>query len=583
MLKIMNKIDNCLIWMEKSEQSNSFRRIVLITAIGLQILVMAFFAGQKSNYYIDEMFSMGYAHTYIHPKEDVVYINFSKDWENEKWIDNEILKSQLETTKEDSVFTLPLPQALRRLFLRRNFMGILNVLMSTFAPGKMTAYPAIAFNIVIFILTQLLLYRICRELGSGFAASLMAIVMYGFSAIAIGLTLYIRFYAWVIFLLIALVRIHQKMWGEGKLWKCEIWTVISLVLIYLALKNSELVFIFAGALIGLYALGLLLSRQWKKAIAYMGTVVPLSLFYAVTKTSFVDMILHPANYTEFEGPMGWMTRDMLSMSIEKFRYFVRLYKRWVDEQLVGSKFVTYAFLIIFLLLLEMRLLGRKPDKPAKNAVNEKNSPGTGAFSDASNSVGVLQTGRATSFIWVILVVELVYLTFCFLTCLPATRYVSFLFPFIPVLLWTGISRLAEDQKYRSLIMTGCAVLTGIGIVSGLMHSDRIEYVYMEDRPLIASLEKEGIRDAIVIYTDEEDATHVVYDCVNLMPDEAKICPVQETHHKIDTDESQNEILIWIKNGESIHPCTDDLIISGHQIDWLGRTHASDVYVAHRTN
>ena len=585
---MLGKIADSINRLSEKTKNARFRNCLLIMVIAVQLMVMVFFAGQKSNYYIDEMFSLGYSHTYIHPKEDVVYINYSEVWENEKWIDNVALKEQLETTRDDSVFRLSLSQALCRLFLRRNYMGILNILMSTFAAGKMSYYPGIIFNLVIFVFTQLLLYRICRGMGSDFVPSLLAITTYGFSAIAIGLSLYIRFYAWTIFLLIVLVRLIQKMWSEDDLWKCEVWTGICLALAYLALKNSELVFVYAGALIGLYALGLLLAGQWKKAIVYLGTVAPLSLFYAVTKTPFVDIILHPFDYSGFDGPMGWMTRDMLSMSMGKFMYFVRLYKRWLDEQLTGSRYVTYGFLIVFLLLLEVKLLGKKPGQPVvpgkQPMMPDVKDPMKTRSAMQAHDAGTEQKKKhAAGFIWIILASELVYLVFCFLTCLPATRYVSFLFPFIPVLLCTGISRFSEGYKYRAFAIAGCAMLTFIGIVSGFLHSDRIEYVYMEDRPLIASLEREGIQDAIVIYTDKEDATHVVYDCVNLMPEEAKIYPVQEAYHNINTDESPDDLLIWIKNGESIHPCTDNLETGGYRIDWLGKTHASDVYVARRNN
>ena len=119
---MIKRIDKSREWLIERSKTGVFRRFVLITVITIQLIVMCGFAVRKSNFYIDEMFSMGYAHTYIHPREDVVYINFSKDWNNEKWIENSVLKDQLETTAEDSVFTLPLPKALRKLFLGRNYI-----------------------------------------------------------------------------------------------------------------------------------------------------------------------------------------------------------------------------------------------------------------------------------------------------------------------------------------------------------------------------------------------------------------------------------------------------------------------------
>ena len=130
-------------------------------------------------------------------------------------------------------------------------------------------------------------------------------------------------------------------------------------------------------------------------------------------------------------------------------------------------------------------------------------------------------------------------------------------------------------------MVGCALLTVIGILSGLLHPERIEYVYLEDRPLLVALADCKITDSVIIYTDEEDATHVVYDCVNLMPDEARVYPVQKKHHHIDADSFPEKVLVWVKNREDIHMCLTDLETGGYQINWLGKTHASDVYVAER--
>ena len=565
---MIKRIDKSREWLIERSKTGVFRCFVLITVITIQLIVMCGFAVRKSNFYIDEMFSMGYAHTYIHPREDVVYINFSKDWNNEKWVENSVLKDQLETTAEDSVFTLPLSKALRKLFLGRNYMGMLNIVMSMFSPGKMGKYPPIILNFFIFVMTQLLLYRICRSLSNSWTASLMAITMYGFSAMSIGLSIYIRFYALTILLLAGFARLHQKMWSEDSLWKCEVLTFASMALAYFALKNSELTFIMAGGWIGFYALGLFSTRQWKKAFLYVGTILPISLFYAVFKTPYVDMILHPAAYIGYSGPMGWMTRDLLSMSTGKLIYFVRLYKRWLDEQLTGSRYVTFLYLVIMLILFEVRFLGSHP-------------AGRKGADSGETSLTEARIRHQKGFAGIVLGAELVYLLFCFLTCLPATRYISFLYPFLPLLLWTTFSRLSEGQTKRQFIMAGCAVLMCIGIIAGFLHPERIEYVYMEDRPLIEALDSQETLDSIVIYTDEEDATHVVYDCVNLIPDEAKIYPVQAAHHKIDTSQCPDSLLIWVKNGEKIQPCVSDLETGGYSIEKLGKTHASDVYAARR--
>ena len=110
--------------------------ILLITCILLiQVAVITFWGSQRSNYYIDELFSFGSAYSYTFDKKDIMYINRSDAWRYEQWVDNHDLKEQLEVTEEESLLSQQMIDAIRMLLTRRNYFGILNLLMSVFSPG----------------------------------------------------------------------------------------------------------------------------------------------------------------------------------------------------------------------------------------------------------------------------------------------------------------------------------------------------------------------------------------------------------------------------------------------------------------
>lgn len=546
-----------------TEKANKFevprvQCLAIFIIIIAQLCLMFFWAIQKSNYFIDEFYSFGYAHSFTFDKKDITYITQSEEWQYEKWIDNSILKEKLVVSEPDSLLSQSPLTALKMLFTRRNHQGILNILFSVFSPGKVEKYPGIVFNLLIFILTQIVLFRICKELTDNAFISLLALFMYGFSSMAIGTSIYVRFYALVILLLILLLRMHQIMWRSSELWKCELLAVLSMAVIYLAMKNSELVFIFAGALIAAYFAGLMIKGEPKKGWVYFITVVPVGLLYACKKTDYVDMILHPANYLQGVGPKGWMTQNLLNFNAEQMKGMLKTCLNLLSFQLFGTRYVLCGFFFVIIILLEIRYLGKKShNKP--NITDKK------------------------GFVWIIFAVGIIYVVFAFLTGLERPRYWSLIFPVFVILLWKAIDSLTKQLEMKNLILSICMLFTLTGVsIAQLKYSDKISYVYRNDRPMIQELKDSDVRDCIAIYMNHKYNDHSVYDCVNQLPDTARIYPVSLEHHHINTENFPDEVLIWMLIRQDIQPYTEDLVKAGYTIEKLGSTHCSDVYLAHRS-
>ena len=545
-------------------ESSRLRGVLLACILAAQVLVILFWAGERSNYYIDELFSFGSAHSYTLEKKEQAYINNLDEWTYEQWVDNRVLKEKLTVTERESLLSQKPFNAAFLLVKGRNYHGILNLLMSVFAPGRVTPWPAEVLNIVLFLLSQLVLFRIMKGLTGSFSVSALAVLMYGFSAMAISTVLYVRFYMLVTFLLLALLRIHQKMWEEESLLRCGLLTFIGMILLYFALKDSELVFIIGGALMGTYALGLIAGKQVKKAILYSISVFPAGLLFALLKTNFIDIILHPAKYAGGDGAEGWMTEKLLTVSSGRIISLTAKYLEWLSDLLFGSWYVMCCFIFLILILLEVRILGKKRWVPGK--------------SDARTS----PARRTSPFILVIAAVCLIYYIFAVLVTIPAERYFMFYYPMLAILLWTLLHELTRDLKYRKELLLLCFFLTCAGAASlQFFRPEKIDFVYRGDRPAIQAVADSGVRDVIVINTGERHANHSEYECLNLLPAEARLYPVKESRHSINMADCPDEVLVWIRYGLSPELFIPDLPANGYELTPLGRTHASDIYIARK--
>ena len=128
----------------------------------------------------------------------------------------------------------------------------------------------------------------------------------------------------------------------------------------------------------------------------------------------------------------------------------------------------------------------------------------------------------------------------------------------------------------------CFVLTCAGGVSlQLLRPEVIENIYAEDQALIDTIRDTDIHNVVVICTDREDANHSIYDCIHLLPYEAKLYPVSREHHHIDAAACPDQILVWSNGAAPLEEYTKDLREAGYSLEVLGTTHTSVVYVARR--
>ena len=532
--------------------SRKTEKFIFMIILILQTAVICCRVFQKQNYYIDELLSMEYAKSFAYVDRplqstgmrDPVYFEY------EKWIDNDVLKDTLIVYSEDGLLNLNIPAAAFKLITAPyNYFGLLNIVMSVFSPEELSHYPAAALNIIFFIFVQIILYRVLREITGGGIVSLLGVLMYGFSGMAVGLSVFVRFYAYAGFLFFLTIRLHQIMWRkETGLLKCEILTLISFACIIIAMRNSQLILILAGAMIFAYAAGQMFRGQYAKTVCYLGTCVPAGLFYVIRQTNLLDISLHPSRYTDAGGVEGRLTTRLLTIDSSRFASFYKQHAGYLSDYLFGSFYVLCGFLFLLAVLTVLRLRTQKQD-PEKSAAGEE-------------------------FRFVILTVDCVFILFSFLTGLAESRYVSFLYPLHTVLLWTVLARLLRNRSYRKAVLLLSTGLTCAGIfISAVLHPEKIQYLYITEKPVIEAVRESGITN-VILY---DSAIQAHYECVSLMPQTAEIFSVIDEDPHFDTSEFPDTLLLWSRRSRNNNAMIRKLKKDGYEVTKIGATHVSNIY------
>ncbi len=529
--------------------------ILLFAAILLmQIVTVIYWARQKSNYYVDELYSMGYAHFFTEATPHPVYITESELWQEEHWIRNSDLKKLLITTKEESVFSQSPGKTLWAMWSGRSFHGILNAFESVLAPGQISKRPGTGLNLIFFILTQICLLSIFKLLDLSHISSLFGVAMYGFSGMATGIAIYTRFYCYTIFLFMLAIFLHLKMWKSSapKVWILSVF--FSDLALFLAIGNSELIIAMGGVFCSLFALGLLLSRRKAAFFGYVCSIIGGCFWYAAEYTGILNVFLHPSAYRDAGGAKGAAVRSFYQATADSILSRLSAYHEWITKGLYGSSFVFQCF-FAFVLILTGIVIGRHDKR-------EKGAPSFQPDDDAA-------------FIVILAAGIVVYMFFAAKIGLQSSRYLSFIFPLLCIVLWYCIDKLLKccDPGYSVIILP--SVFLAVGVLTTHL-SGSIEYVYREDRELIADL-KAYSDSSVIMICSRGNSRHEVYDCISLMQGQAKIYPVSGERHKINVMECPDEMLIWINSGTDITPYVEDL--EEYSMSLLGRTHVSDVFLA----
>lgn len=475
--------------------SKRLSRLILLVIVVLQCGVMLFWASRKVYYYIDEWYTFEYAQSINHRKGDIEYMPLSPQWKNKQWIDVGDLKTRFTLEKEESVFDIPLSKSVGLFFKDRNYMWIINVLETFFGKDEAPKWICIIFNIVILALTQFLIFYFMADcLGVDRRSALLAVTMWGFCPFVMGLAVFCRFYAWTLFLFLVALVFHKLMWDNSSHIKniaCELAAMLAL---YLAFRNSELVFVLGGSLILFFTIALIVRKRYVQSLYYILPVIGAALLMPHT-IKFIKVILHPAAHTAiYHGGM----RSLVSKHV-KFM----LTSTWAEKtdalfnsvkQFGDSVFGSPILLIIAvacLIVLFVTVVTAKKKVPR----------------------------RIDGFVLVILGVAVVFWIFCGICGLTMNRYFSFMFLLGAILFWTVFDKLIRCHRAEGLIRKGAICLV-LAVAVLPFFRKNIDYLYSGWKPVLEKLDEYKRKDALVDYA----SLFVLYQSVDFLHPSSRIYP-----------------------------------------------------------
>lgn len=444
---------------------------ILVVIIALQCGAMFYWASRKAGYYIDELFTFEYVQNINNHKDSIEYMDDSSLWKVEDWLSVKDLKTRYTMEEGESVFDLPISLTAKKFFFDRNYMWIINALETVFGRGGPPKWICICFNIFVWILFQLLLFFFLDScLGFDRRTSLLAVTMWGFCPMVLELSVYCRFYAWTLLLFFVAIVLHKLMWDGTSHKKNILYEVAAILTLYLAFKNSELIFVIGGALIFFFAVGLIAKKRYLQAAYYSLPLIVGGILFSWKKSHLLDVIFHPSSYASMGHGATARLADYLVNSSMREKIVSLLYSlKSFAESVGGGMELTLLIVILGLMLY---------------------------WAVRKHSLKLID-----GFDWILIGTVAVFWLFCGLCGVTYTRYYSFMFLLIFILLWVLLDRMAGSGKISGVVYK---VAFAVVLVASLMPFYRrdVTYVYEGLKPALERVSAHSDLKAVVDYDPE---------------------------------------------------------------------------------
>lgn len=543
--------------MVKKLAENKKLALVITAIIVIQCAVLVYWQEQRGNYFVDELFSFGYASSFS--AESSHYIMEDESWKYDSWMDSEDLISQLEVDDDNSLLSLPVDKQISLLASKRTFMGLLNIIMSFTEPFEGYSKGALLLNIIILLISELLLGKIIFILTRSKQIMVLSLIMYGFSAFIIGMCEFIRFYLFVIMLLLLVLFCHLKLWKCNKIWMFLIIELIAFISAYYGLKHSELVLVLCGSFFCFFFISLLCRRQLRNAIVYATPLLLGTYFYVYKKTLLFDVILHPSHFADANNyGLGTTAYYFTTMTSERVGESLGIIKECISGKWFGSGFIALAFLGLFIAWIIMVIIERSKAIPKPKEPN-----------------------HYIGFIIIVVLTIITYMTFMVLSYLHLDRYLSFAVVLMMIVFWFCIGLLQRECPNRTMLAAFAIVVIASGILC--QQADHYPYLEIGDRNgLVVAKNYQAIDSVIVENYANGVEEHAVYDCVVNSGRDVRILATSfDRQYAFDSKDLPEQFLVWCHASGGADKMYALLYGTGYTAEKIGETHINEIYLCCR--
>ena len=269
----MGKLSKENIKKEKENKiSISKEKVALFLIILIQIIVYVFLGFQKTYIHMDEAYSIGLTNY------DKVEITQNEDFYN-NWHNKEYYEDYISISKEEALDLKPVYEN-QKNDVHPPFYYLLLRIAYSFNLDSFSKWPGLILNIIIMILSNILVYKILKEIIKDKKIILLICLVNGLTIATLESVLYIRMYALNALFLLLIAYIHLKNFRKEKI-KISTYIIMGITVILEALTHYYNV-IYIGVIYLIYVIRYIKNKQYKNILKYTITmVVPAVIFLIV--------------------------------------------------------------------------------------------------------------------------------------------------------------------------------------------------------------------------------------------------------------------------------------------------------------
>lgn len=254
-------------WINKN--SKLIESVLLILIIILQIITRLEAGNAKAYLHIDESYSYGLMN---YDKVDIID---NEDFYN-TWHDKEYYKDYL-TISEDEKWDLSPVYEEQKNDVHPPFYYLLLRIAATFTIGEFSKWTGIGLNILIFIMTSIMIYKISKVIFKNKLYAILMVLINGFTIASIETTIFIRMYALNALNLLIITYIHMKNYHKEKL-EIKDLILMSLFIIAGALTHYYYL-VFVLVLYIMYMVHFIKGKNKTNAIRYTIAMIVSGILY----------------------------------------------------------------------------------------------------------------------------------------------------------------------------------------------------------------------------------------------------------------------------------------------------------------
>ncbi len=540
----------------------------------LQVAFIIYWANIKTNYNIDELYSIGYASSLTGLGEGAEYITTSPEFRIGEWMHNSELKKHLVQSDIESIFNAPIGRVMDKFIKGRNYYCFLNASEAIIGNRTISVTAGVFLNIICMIIAELMLALLMKRMNIDQRIRILAVAMFGFSVYVISACVFVRFYMLIIMIMLIVLNCFYNIWDAVSWRKIVFSEILILALLYLSFRNSEFTVPFFGAFMGCFIIALITQKKKRQLISCIVLCAAGVLYVAIT-TDFIEILFRPDDYTSLQNV--WVNAGLTvhDTTIGTFGHYILFFIKLLLSHFFGRGLI---FALLGVITVYVIVLTKKGGEKI------------------GNSIRSLSLSSDTFFILVIAGEALICMVFNALCQYDVWRYYCFSVVSCAILFWYMIDRalkcsfFVDSSKHIILVLAGYVIL-----VSVLPFVTRnIEYTYESEKSFIDDIHKEENLDVIMVLPANIEtirveqltylSRHAIYDCVHLMPEDTMIFVSDLDKYSFEQIDYPDRFLLWTQKYQDeidISPVLNDLNRNGYDVQELGTDHDSLVYLVQK--